>query len=38
LLHIIAIKNRIPDLIIVPAHEMRAMVELPTLPKAQKSN
>jgi glyoxylase-like metal-dependent hydrolase (beta-lactamase superfamily II) len=35
LLHIIAIKKRIPDLIIVPAHEMRAMVELPTLPKAR---
>jgi len=35
LLHMIAIKKRIPDLIIVPAHEMRAMVELPTLPKAQ---
>jgi glyoxylase-like metal-dependent hydrolase (beta-lactamase superfamily II) len=33
LLHIIAIKKRIPDLIIVPAHDMRAMAELPTLPK-----
>jgi glyoxylase-like metal-dependent hydrolase (beta-lactamase superfamily II) len=34
LLHIIAIKKRMPDLIIVPAHEMRAMAGLPTLPKA----
>jgi glyoxylase-like metal-dependent hydrolase (beta-lactamase superfamily II) len=33
LLHIVAIKKRIPDLIIVPAHEMRAMAELPRLPK-----
>ena len=34
LLHMIAIKKRMPDLIIVPAHEMRAMAGLPTLPKA----
>jgi glyoxylase-like metal-dependent hydrolase (beta-lactamase superfamily II) len=34
LLHIIAIKKRIPDLIIVPAHDMRAIAQLPTLPKA----
>jgi glyoxylase-like metal-dependent hydrolase (beta-lactamase superfamily II) len=33
LLHIIAIKKRIPELIIVPAHDMRAMADLPTLPK-----
>jgi glyoxylase-like metal-dependent hydrolase (beta-lactamase superfamily II) len=34
LLHMIAIKERLPDLIIVPAHDMRAFAEMPTLPSA----
>jgi glyoxylase-like metal-dependent hydrolase (beta-lactamase superfamily II) len=31
LLRMIAIKERLPDLIIVPAHDMRAFAEMPTL-------
>jgi glyoxylase-like metal-dependent hydrolase (beta-lactamase superfamily II) len=34
LLQMIAIKERLPDLIIVPAHDMRAFAEMPTLPSA----
>jgi N-acyl homoserine lactone hydrolase len=34
LLRMIAIKERLPDLIIVPAHDMRAFAEMPTLPPA----
>ena len=34
LLRMIAIKQRLPDLIIVPAHDMRAFAEMPTLPAA----
>jgi hypothetical protein len=32
LLRMIAIKERPPELIIVPAHDMRAFAEMPTLP------
>jgi hypothetical protein len=32
LLHVIALKERLPDLIIVPAHEMRAFASMPRLP------
>ena len=31
LLHVIALKERLPDLIIVPAHEMRAFANMPRL-------
>ena len=34
LLHMIAIKERLPDLIIVPAHDMRAFAEMPRLSQA----
>jgi len=34
LLRMIAIKERLPDLIIVPAHDIRAFAEMPTLPPA----
>jgi len=34
LLRMIAIKERLPDLIIVPAHDMRAFAEMPTLASA----
>ncbi|HYA05029.1 MAG TPA: MBL fold metallo-hydrolase [Xanthobacteraceae bacterium] len=37
LLHMIAIKERLADLIIVPAHDMRAFAEMPTLPSASGS-
>jgi hypothetical protein len=30
----IAIKERLPELIIVPAHDMRAFAEMPTLTQA----
>ena len=33
LLRMIALKERLPELIIVPAHEMRAFAEMPRLPK-----
>jgi glyoxylase-like metal-dependent hydrolase (beta-lactamase superfamily II) len=31
LLRMVALKQRMPDLIIVPAHDMRAFAEMPTL-------
>jgi hypothetical protein len=31
----IAIKERLPELIIVPAHDMRAFAEMPTLSQAR---
>jgi N-acyl homoserine lactone hydrolase len=31
LLRMIAFKERLPELIIVPAHDMRAFAEMPTL-------
>ena len=34
LLHIIAIKQRLPELIIVPAHDMRAFADMPRLSPA----
>jgi hypothetical protein len=34
LLRMIAIKERLPDMIIVPAHDMRAFAEMPTLSSA----
>ncbi len=34
LLRMIAIKERLPELIIVPAHDIRAFAEMPTLPSA----
>ena len=34
LLRIVAIKERLPDLIIVPAHDIRAFAQLPKLPQA----
>ena len=34
LLRMIAIKERMPELIIVPAHDMRAFAEMSTLPSA----
>ena len=34
LLRMIAIKERLPELIIVPAHDMRAFAEMSTLPPA----
>jgi len=34
LLRMIAIKERLPELIIVPAHDMRAFAEMPTLSRA----
>lgn len=34
LLHLIAIKERLPDMIVVPAHEMRAFAQLPKLSAA----
>ena len=34
LLRMIAIKERLPELIIVPAHDMRAFAKMPTLPSA----
>jgi hypothetical protein len=34
LLRMIAIKERLPELIIVPAHDMRAFAEMPTLASA----
>lgn len=36
LLQMIALKERLPDLIIVPAHDMRAFVEMPRLSPAKK--
>jgi N-acyl homoserine lactone hydrolase len=33
-LRLIAIKERLPELIIIPAHDMRAFAELPTLSQA----
>ena len=33
LLHMIAIKKRMPELIIVPAHDLRTFAEMPTLPR-----
>jgi N-acyl homoserine lactone hydrolase len=35
LLRMIAIKERLPDLIIVPAHDMRAFAEMPRLSQAR---
>jgi len=35
LLRMIAIKERLPELIIVPAHDMRAFAEMPTLSQAR---
>jgi glyoxylase-like metal-dependent hydrolase (beta-lactamase superfamily II) len=34
LLRLIALKERFPELIIVPAHDMRAFAEMPKLPQA----
>ena len=34
ILRMIAIKERLPELIIVPAHDMRAFAEMSTLPSA----
>jgi len=34
LLHMIALKERLPDLIIVPAHDMRAFAAMPKLSPA----
>jgi glyoxylase-like metal-dependent hydrolase (beta-lactamase superfamily II) len=34
LLHVIAIKKRLPELVIVPAHDMRAFAGMPRLPEA----
>jgi glyoxylase-like metal-dependent hydrolase (beta-lactamase superfamily II) len=34
LLRMIAIKERLPELIIVPAHDIRAFADMPTLPQA----
>jgi hypothetical protein len=34
ILRMIAIKERLPKLIIVPAHDMRAFAEMPTLSQA----
>jgi len=36
LLRMIAIKERLPELIIVPAHNMRAFAEMPTLSRASR--
>ena len=36
LLRMIALKQRLPELIIVPAHEMRAFAEMPTLTQASR--
>ena len=38
LLHVIALKERLPDLIIIPAHDMRAFAELPKLSQASSEN
>jgi glyoxylase-like metal-dependent hydrolase (beta-lactamase superfamily II) len=37
LLRLVALKERLPDLIIVPAHDIRAFAQMPTLPKASKA-
>jgi len=38
LLHVIAIKERLPELIVVPAHDIRAHAEMPTLtPESSKT-
>ena len=37
LLRMIAMKERLPELIIVPAHDMRAFAVMPTLPAASHS-
>ena len=37
LLRMIAIKERLSDLIIVPAHDMRAFAQMPTLPSASET-
>jgi len=37
LLRIVALKERLPDLIIVPAHDIRAFAQLPKLPQAAKT-
>lgn len=34
LLRMIALKERLPELVIVPAHDMRAFAEMPRLPQA----
>jgi hypothetical protein len=31
----IALKERLPEVIIVPAHDMRALAEMPTLSRQQ---
>jgi hypothetical protein len=36
MLRMIAIKERLPQLIIVPAHDMRAYAEMPTLSQASR--
>ncbi len=38
LLHMIAIKERLPQLIIVPAHDMRVFAEMPTLTQASRAD
>jgi len=38
LLRMIAIKERLPELIVVPAHDMRAFAEMPTLSQASSEN
>ena len=38
LLHMISLKERLPDLIIVPAHDLRAFREMPRLSKAISEN
>src|SRR5215469_9219611 len=34
LLRLVALKERLPDLIIVPAHDIRAFAQMPRLPQA----
>ena len=38
ILRLIALKERMPDLIIVPAHDMRAFAQMPKLPQASARN
>jgi glyoxylase-like metal-dependent hydrolase (beta-lactamase superfamily II) len=37
LLRMIALKRRLPDLVVIPAHEIRAFAQLPTLPRAKRA-